>query len=356
MITEKGIFSHISGLRALFLIKGASVFLSFTIYSLCVFYFKESYALSHASLMLVFGVFKSGAGFEAISSGASALRYVRKNLITRIVLSLSWLYLIALFLDVKLTPLVLLSIPVALLWLKSFDGHILGITSWSLVYSLTPIITSALLGFSFLVGINSTFLDIDENQSFFTAINVIILLICIFNLRGSLKNTFSEMLHATVSPLLILGMTNMNVGNNAVQFVIYKMFEGFSQIIIFILSSSRSKKIIEYFNFAKLSLIVFIVLLCSLGISHFLGEYLSHLIFGTFIFCYYLSSFFVVKFIDHVNFVLIPLILIVNISLDKIGFYWFQYLIFILPIFLLLSNKMYDEKVKIQINNLGNNN
>lgn len=344
------------GLRTLFFIKGVSIVFSFVIYSLCVFYFKESFAVTHASLMLVFGVFKSGAGFEAISSGANALNYVTKNLKVRIVLSLAWLYLIAFFFEARLTPAVLLSIPISLLWLRSFDGHIQGSNAWSLVHSLIPSVTVGILGIFFLLGLEGSFFVIDRYQKFLAVTCMGALIICFFFLRESLKNTLSEILHATVSPFLVLCMANINFGSNEFKFVLYKTFEGLSQIILFILSSGKSKKIIQYFNFSRLSLMIFIVLLCSSVISHFLGGYLSYLIFGAFIFCYYLSSFFVVKFIDHVNFVLISLILVVIVLLEKIGFSLYQYLVFILPIFLLLLSIIYDKKVKIKIDNLGKNN
>lgn len=327
-------------------IKCISIAFSFTLYSICIFYFNENFAVTHASFMLVFGVFKSGAGFEAISTGASALSYVTKNLITRIFLSLTWLYLLAIFVDMKLTLIVLLSIPIGLLWLKSFDGHILGSNAWSIIYSLIPSVTVGILGVFLLLGFESTLFVIEGNQKILVGILVGALIMYFFHLRGSLKNTLSEMLHATVSPLLVLAMANFNSGSNGFEFILYKIFEGLSQVILFVLSSGKSKKILEYFNFSKLSLIVFIVLLCSLGVSHFLGGYLSHLIFGAFILCYYLSSFFVVKYMNHVNFVLIPMILLVTVLLEKVGFFLFQYLIFTLPIFLFFLNKISGQKLK----------
>ena len=307
----------------LLIIKIISLGLSFTLYAISIFYFNEKFAVTHASLMLVFGVFKSGAGFEAISSGASAFGYVKKRLIVRIFLSLIWLSLFAIFFDMKLTLLATLSIPTALLWLRSFDGHIMGSKVWSIANSLVPSVNIVILGLMLALGLEEANFVFEEEYESVIGILIGLLLVCLLFLRCSLKNTLAEILHSTVSPLLVFCMVTYNFGSNGFEFILYKTFEGLSQVILFVLSSGKSKNILKHFNFLHLSLIVFLILCLSLGIGNFIGGHLAYIIFGAFIFCYYLSGFFIVRFLNDINFIFILLILCTLIPLRMFGLSYF---------------------------------
>ena len=302
------------------------------LYSLSVFFFNINFVLLHAATILVFGAFKAGAGFEAISTGNSSYIYVKNNLFVRVSLAISWSFIISFFSKTAILPLSFLGLSISILWLRSFDGHLKGSNFWSIIYSLSSVITIIFVALICFIDI-SNIGEINASKSklgFY--VSSLIFLTCLFSLRNNLFNTSSEIFHASISPLIVFYMTSYFVDTNGTPFIFYKGFEGMAQVILFLLSSSIGLKLIEKYDLKKINLIMIFFLLCIFLLDELYENIFSAFVFGVFIFIYFIASFLFVRKANKYNLLFILSVILAILILNIYGYQIFKLSIVLLAV------------------------
>lgn len=329
--------------QSLIFTKLTAMVLAVLVYSYFVLIFSSDYAVSHASIMLIFGIFKAGGGFEAISTGKSAYQFVKRSLIKRVLIVINVFYIFSYFFENQFTVSLIIGLLVALIWLHSFDAHIKGKYLGSFFYSLNSVIVTVALGIFYIFEIND-FIRFEIQHTEISLISSFcILIFLLITLKKSAEQTLSEMLHSSISPLMIFILSSNYQNLNDEIYIIYKGFEATAQILLFILSSALGRQL-PVSNIIHLSVCMFIPYLVVFMMNGFFGKYFDVLFYGILIVSYFLASFFIVR--DHTKlniyfiilFLFVLLILSINSLISK-------YIVFILPItlfILYLSKKKFS--------------
>lgn len=297
--------------------------LAFLLYSISVATLHEDFAMAHASFMLMFGVFKAGGGFFAISTGQSALSFVLRNGIARGVLALTWVYIAALYFDAALTVTTALAIPIAVVWLRSFDGHVSGDSRWSLINALLPSLSICVVGFGTYIGNSFPYSLINVKPpigEFYTLI--ILLLGCAYALRDVLSKTIIETLSVTVSPLVLLTFSSLGLFLADWDFIIYRAAEGVSQLCLFVLSSSWGLKFVRTITIFRLNAAIFFGYAVIVLIHLLLGDAVA-IFSGYFIFAYYMTVFYLLKISQNMEIGFVVFALVSVAILKFFGFLYF---------------------------------
>lgn len=294
------IFFFLRSNYPLIITKLFSMVLMVSAYAYCIFLFSVDYAVAHASIMLIFGVFKSGAGFETISTGNSAYHFILRNLISRFIISSCCLYIAALFFNYIITISVIIGFVAAVIWVKAFDMHYSGKYLGSLIYSLIPFFICSFLGVFFYFGQNELNINIYFEKNFFFIFAILALTASLLSLKNSAEKTITESLHSTISPFFVIILSKIYIDNNEEVFIIYKGFEAIAQISIFVLSSAFGRSLPDY-SLKEIGISMFLLTFPILLFKNFLGIYFEVIFFGILILSYYISSFFIVRNNEYIN-------------------------------------------------------
>lgn len=309
-------------------------------YSVCVLYFSTDFVIVYASLLIVFGAFKSGAGFEAIATGISAFRYISSTWGIRVFLALSWLGVMAAISNVKIAPILPFGLLFSFLWLRSFDGHLSGQKIWSGVNGLLPVIMIVSVGVFFLQFTSSLVFDISYRREYLFAFSVVVFLICLVALGDSKTNTISEIMHCSVSPLILFSLSSVYIDTNGLEFIFYRICEGLAQLSIFVLTASRKNSPLAKSVAPMLVVVCFFIFLIGIVISNYILHSGRAVIFGIFILFYYITAFVIVRYFSKWSIGFIFMALMLAISVNIWDSEYSQYILFFVPVYLFfISNE-----------------
>lgn len=331
--------------RQLIAFKVLSMMLSLVAYSLCVFKFKTDFVVIHASILIVFGVFKAGAGFEAISTGRSSLDFVLSNWILRIFLTFSWLGLMVVVSDLNLTYSLFLGFLLSLVWLISFDGHIAGNQFLSFINALVPTMLAISVGTAMFFGFSYGF-EFPFPGSYLLIISSVVFLLCLMLLGQAMKNTVGETLHCTISPIILFALSSTYMDSKGYEFVFFRVCEGLAQISVFVLSSARGDQSIKDSNLKVIGFGCLVLFGIFAVFSQFNTEIGVILFSSIFVLFYFLLAYIVVRYFSQWSFKFVFLAFVIAILANNYGVQNVLIIFVLAPIYFLIIVKNPSELTK----------
>ena len=264
--------------------------INFFVYAVSLKELGINFALVHASVLLFMNIFKAGCSFHAISVGSGAYDYFSSNVLVRFILACTWVFFISISTDSYFFGLSLLGLPLSIIWLKSFDKHMAGDFSGTLMLSGTPVIASLLISILVFFGLSEVNLLVSKSKYLML---VTLLSICygFYFLYGKRLNILSELMSSSIPPLLLILISSLVLGVNEWMYILlFKASEAISQLITFVLAGIRNKKIpilnvalnlnvvvgvglvvvVSTYHFAKYNLVI---LLCMWTIFYAISAY-----------------------------------------------------------------------------------
>lgn len=263
------------------------------IYGFCLHQLGETFALAHVSTVLFMSVYKAGSSFHAINRGQGANEYALSNHWERVLLATAWVCFIAASTKSYLFLISLIGLPISKLWLRAFDQHISGNLNGTYVLSSLPLVTSLAVAILLTVGLSDA--KILVNGTMHSMILAVIGFV-FWALGSKRMNICSELLHASISALLISVIVSMQLGEKAAMYLLFfKIAESFSQLITFVLSGLRNQKQLQL-SFNN-NMIIATVMFLSLAILIilFLVDHFIVIIIGLWAIFYAISTYIFVR-------------------------------------------------------------
>lgn len=268
--------------------------INFFVYAVSLKELGINFALVHASVLLFMNIFKAGCSFHAISVGSGAYDYFSSNVLVRFILACTWVFFISISTDSYFFGLSLLGLPLSIIWLKSFDKHMAGEFSGTLMLSGTPVIASLLISILVFFGLSEVNLLVSKSKYLML---IMLLSICygFYFLYGKRLNILSELMSSSIPPLLLILISSLVLGVNEWMYILlFKASEAISQLITFVLAGIRNKKI-PILNVAlNFNVVVGVGLVVVVGTYHFVKYNLVILLCMWTIF-YAISAYYFVK-------------------------------------------------------------
>ena len=271
-----------------------AMIINFFVYAVALKGLGINFALVHASVLLFMNIFKAGCSFHAISVGSGAYEYFSSDVLVRLLLACVWVFFISVSSESYFFLLSLLGLPLSIIWLKSFDKHMAGEFSGTLMLSGTPVITSLLVSILVFLGLSEVNLLVDKSKYLmFTMVFSIIF--GIYFLYEKKLNILSELMNSSISPLLLIFISSLMLGVNEWMYILlFKAAESLSQLITFVLAGIRNKKNLISSLKINFDMVVAAGLIIVVSTYHF-AKYDLVILLGVWTIFYAMSAYFFIK-------------------------------------------------------------